>query len=110
MGQMAVAISDRASSTLPSNTEVNPKKHVKAITTKSGVRLPKNHVKRLVANKENVPSTNEEHMEQTEHIVDIKESLGTPQVKATVSIKPYEPPIPFPQRIQKYKSVPYAPH
>ncbi|KAL2497891.1 RT RNaseH domain-containing protein [Abeliophyllum distichum] len=53
----------RAPGTLPSNTEVNPKEHVKVITTRSGIQLPEIHVKRLVANKDLVPSTNEEHVE-----------------------------------------------
>ncbi|KAL2461703.1 Uncharacterized protein Adt_45123 [Abeliophyllum distichum] len=66
MGQMAVAISARVPDMLPSNTEVNPKESVKAVTTRSGVQLPEIHVKRPVANKEHVPSTDEEHVEQTE--------------------------------------------
>ncbi|KAL2512629.1 Uncharacterized protein Adt_18229 [Abeliophyllum distichum] len=66
MGQMAIALSGRAPGALLSNTEVNSKEHVKAITTRSGVQLPEIHVKRLVTNKEMVPSTDEEHVEQTE--------------------------------------------
>ncbi|KAL2512803.1 Uncharacterized protein Adt_18403 [Abeliophyllum distichum] len=102
MGQMAVAISARVPDTLPSNTEVNPKESVTAVTTRSGVQLPKIHVKRPVANKEHVPSTNEEHVEQTEQpeqIVDIKKSSNTPHAKTTVPIKSSEPPISFPQRL-----------
>ncbi|XP_022889018.1 uncharacterized protein LOC111404443 [Olea europaea var. sylvestris] len=91
MGQMAQALSGR--------------EHVKAITTRSGVQLPEFHVKRPTVNKEKVPSTDEEHAEQTEQTTDtsIKESSNTPQVKATAPIKPYEPLIPFPQRLQKHK-------
>ncbi|XP_022855936.1 uncharacterized protein LOC111377113 [Olea europaea var. sylvestris] len=102
MGQMAEVISGRAPCTLPSNTEVNPKEHVKAITTRSGVQLPEFHVKRPTANKEKVPSTDEEHAEQTEQTTDtsIKESSNTLQVKEAAPIKPYESPIPFPQRLQ----------
>ncbi|KAL2486257.1 Uncharacterized protein Adt_31013 [Abeliophyllum distichum] len=96
MGQMAITLSGRAPSTLPSNTEVNPKDHVKAITTRSRVQLPEIHVKRSVANKEMVTSTDEEHVEQTEQTTAMKESSGTPQVKATIRIKAYDPPIPFP--------------
>ncbi|KAL2532472.1 Uncharacterized protein Adt_05823 [Abeliophyllum distichum] len=66
VGQIVVAILDRVPGTLPSNTVVNPKEHVKAIPTRSGVQLSDIHVKRPVANKENVPSTDEEHVEQTE--------------------------------------------
>ncbi|KAL2486517.1 Uncharacterized protein Adt_31273 [Abeliophyllum distichum] len=96
MGHMVIALSGRAPGTLPSNIEVNPKEHVKAITTRSGVQLPEIHVKRSIPNNEKVSSTNEEHVEQTEQPTYIKESSGTPHVKATVPIKPYDPPIPFP--------------
>ncbi|KAL2505755.1 Aspartic peptidase domain containing protein [Abeliophyllum distichum] len=78
---MAVALSGRAPGTLSSNIEINPKKHVKAITTRSGVQLPEIHVKRSIANKEVVTSTDKEHVEQTEQTTDMKESSGTPQVK-----------------------------
>ncbi|KAL2541758.1 Uncharacterized protein Adt_02736 [Abeliophyllum distichum] len=61
------------------------------------------HIKRPVAYKEKVHSTDEEHVEQTKQAVDIEESSITPQVKAAASIKPYEPPIPYPQRLNPKK-------
>ncbi|KAL2471831.1 uncharacterized protein Adt_39967 [Abeliophyllum distichum] len=76
----------RSPGTLPSNTDVNPKEHVKAITTRSRVQLPEVHVKRSVANKEMIPSTDDEHVEQTEQTTAIKKSSGTSQVKETVPI------------------------
>ncbi|KAL2462156.1 Uncharacterized protein Adt_45576 [Abeliophyllum distichum] len=84
---------------------MNPKDHVKAITTRSGVQLPEIHVKRPVVDKENVLSTNEEHEERTEQTIDIsiKERSCTPQVKKTVPINPYEPSISFFHRLQKHK-------
>ncbi|KAL2533229.1 Uncharacterized protein Adt_06580 [Abeliophyllum distichum] len=100
---MVVAILGKLQDTLSSNTEVNPREQVHAITTRSGVQIPKIHVNRLVTNKEKVPSTDEEHIEQTEHTVDIEESSVTQQVKASVPIKPYEPSIPFPQRLNPKK-------
>ncbi|KAL2497885.1 Uncharacterized protein Adt_23435 [Abeliophyllum distichum] len=103
MGQMAVAISGSVPDTLPSNTEVNSKENVIAITTRSEVQLPEIHIKRSVANKEKVSSIDEENVEQTEQTTYIIESSGTPQVKATVPIKPYEPPTLFPQRLQKHE-------
>ncbi|KAL2471256.1 Uncharacterized protein Adt_39392 [Abeliophyllum distichum] len=95
MGQMVVAMSSRPQGTLPSNTKVNPREQVHAITTRSGVQLPKIRVMKPVTNKENVPSIDEEHVEQTEQTIDIEKSSVTPQVKTTVPIKPYEPPIPY---------------
>ncbi|KAL2486465.1 reverse transcriptase [Abeliophyllum distichum] len=83
MGQMTVAISGSVPDTLPINTEVNTKENVTAITTRNEVQLPEIYVKRPVGNKENESSTDEEHMEQTEQTIDIKESSDTPRVKAT---------------------------
>ncbi|KAL2471364.1 Uncharacterized protein Adt_39500 [Abeliophyllum distichum] len=103
MGQMTVAISGSVPDTLSRNTEMNPKENVTAITTRSEVQLPEIYVKRSVANKEKVPSTDEERVEQTEQTTDIKESSGTPQVKTIVPIKLYEPPVSLSQRLQKHK-------
>ncbi|KAL2466574.1 Uncharacterized protein Adt_42425 [Abeliophyllum distichum] len=103
MGQMVVVMSNRPRGILPSNTEVNPSEQIHAITTRSGIQLPEIHIKRLIANKEKVPSTDEKHIEQTEQAIDIEESLVTPQVKAAVLIKPYEPLISFLQRLNPKK-------
>ncbi|KAL2466103.1 Uncharacterized protein Adt_41954 [Abeliophyllum distichum] len=106
MGQMADAISARVLDTLPSNTKVNPKESVTAVTTRSGVQLPEIQVNRPIAKKEHVLSTDEEHVElaeQPEQIVDIKESSNIPQTKSTIPIKSSEPLISFLQRLQKYE-------
>ncbi|XP_022855377.1 uncharacterized protein LOC111376638 [Olea europaea var. sylvestris] len=66
MGQMAISMTGRVPGNLPSNTEINPKEHVKAITTKSRVQLPKIHVKRSVASRESAPTADDEIVEQTE--------------------------------------------
>ncbi|KAL2532243.1 Uncharacterized protein Adt_05594 [Abeliophyllum distichum] len=100
MGQMVVAMSKRPQCALPSNTKVNPREYVHAITTRNGAQLPEIHIKRPVAYKEKVPSTDEEHVKQTEQAVDIEESSVIPQVKAAAPIKPYEPPIPYPQKVK----------
>lgn len=64
VGQMALAMTGKASGTLPSNIEINPKEHAKAIINRSRVQLLEIHVKMLVANKETVHSLYEEHVEQ----------------------------------------------
>lgn len=46
IGQMAIALTSRPPGNLPSNTKINPRKYVEAITTRSGVQLPEIHVKR----------------------------------------------------------------
>ncbi|KAL2470782.1 Uncharacterized protein Adt_38918 [Abeliophyllum distichum] len=103
MGQMAVAMSGRLQGTLPSNTKINPRERVHAITTRNGVQLPKIYVKRSVANKEKVPPIDEDHVEQTEQTIDIEENSITQHVKVAVPIKPYESPIHFPQRLNPKK-------
>ncbi|XP_022865846.1 uncharacterized protein LOC111385660 [Olea europaea var. sylvestris] len=105
MGQMAIALTGRAQGNLPSNSEINPKEHAKAITTRSGVQLPDMHVKRPVKNKENTPSVEEETVEQDEqpNTSTAKESSEKAGNKETVIVNPYEPPIPFPQRLKNHK-------
>ncbi|XP_022890486.1 uncharacterized protein LOC111405709 [Olea europaea var. sylvestris] len=100
MGQMAISMTGRAPRNLPSNTEINPKEQAKAIITRSGVQLPESHVKKTgvtvetsslaedeTAVKESTPGENSEKS----------------QDKAKVTVNPYEPPIPFPQRLNKHK-------
>ncbi|XP_022883796.1 uncharacterized protein LOC111400629 [Olea europaea var. sylvestris] len=93
----------RAPNTLPRNTELNPNEHVQAITTRSGIQLPERHVERLSVNTETTPSTKEEIVQQNEQTREStpKKSLETSRGKTTIPINPYEPPIPFPQRLKK---------
>jgi len=53
IGQLAKILTERQSGTWSSNTEVNPKEQVNAITTRSGVKLLEIHVKRPSVAKEN---------------------------------------------------------
>ncbi|XP_022887565.1 uncharacterized protein LOC111403337 [Olea europaea var. sylvestris] len=92
----------RVPGNLPSNTEINPKEHAKAITTRSEVQLPEIYVKRLVASKESAPTSDDEIMEQTEQIIGdvVKKNSNTSRGTAAIPINPHEPPIPFPQRLK----------
>ncbi|XP_022880678.1 uncharacterized protein LOC111397949 [Olea europaea var. sylvestris] len=105
MGQMAVALTGRALGSLPSNTEVNPKEHAKAITTRSGVELPERQVNNPVTNREEISPEVEEILEQEEHTEEPtpRANKGNSRDKETVAVNPYEPPIPFPQRLKKQK-------
>lgn len=95
-------MTDKAQENLPNNTEINPKEHAKAITTKSGVQLPEIHVKALVVSKESMPDDEiVEHSEQTTEDV-AKKSSNTSCITATNSMNPYKLPIPFPQRLKKH--------
>ncbi|XP_022857778.1 uncharacterized protein LOC111378774 [Olea europaea var. sylvestris] len=105
VGQIAAALSGRAQGTLPSNTEINPKEQVKAITTRSGVQLPEIHVKWPATITEKTPTTGEEQVDELDKTTEENqiESLGSPRVKTSTLVKAYVPPIPFPQRLQKHK-------
>ncbi|XP_022861116.1 uncharacterized protein LOC111381556 [Olea europaea var. sylvestris] len=105
MGQLAMALTSRAPGNMSSNTEINPKEQAKAITTRSGVQLPEIHVKRLSVNGETSPPTEEENVEQDEQPKEStpKRSSENLRDKATATVNPYEPPIPFPQRLRKHK-------
>ncbi|XP_022847521.1 uncharacterized protein LOC111370040 [Olea europaea var. sylvestris] len=63
------------------------------------------HVKRPVKNKENTPSVEEETVEPDEqpNTSTAKESSEKAGNKETVTVNPYEPPIPFPQRSKNHK-------
>ncbi|KAL2480377.1 Uncharacterized protein Adt_33343 [Abeliophyllum distichum] len=56
MRQLAKILTEQQPGTWPSNTEVNPKEQVNAITTRSGVELPEIHVKRSGVDKETASS------------------------------------------------------
>ncbi|XP_022856731.1 uncharacterized protein LOC111377837 [Olea europaea var. sylvestris] len=102
---MAVALTSRAPSSLPSNTEVNTKEHAKAITTRSGVELPERQVINPVANREEMSPEVEEILEQEEQTKEPtpRANKGNSRDKETVTVNSYEPPIPFSQRLEKQK-------
>ncbi|XP_022869680.1 uncharacterized protein LOC111389057 [Olea europaea var. sylvestris] len=93
--QMAVALTGRASSSLSSNTEVNPKEHAKAITMRSRVELPERQVNNPMANKEEMSPEVEEILEQKEQTKEPtpRANKGNSRDKETVAVNPYEPPI-----------------
>ncbi|XP_052197378.1 uncharacterized protein LOC127804544 [Diospyros lotus] len=97
IGQLAKILTERQQGTWPSNTEVNPKEQANAITTRSGVQLPEIHVKR--------PSMEKKTDAEKEIATENKEPEDIAEQEKVVSspIKPYVPPIPFPQRLRKHK-------
>ncbi|XP_022883747.1 uncharacterized protein LOC111400570 [Olea europaea var. sylvestris] len=78
---------------------------VGVITTRSGIQLPEITIKRREKVNEKIPSIDEEQVDKSEQLdkVVLYHELGNLQVKATFPIKPYVPPVPFPQRLQKRK-------
>ncbi|XP_022876784.1 uncharacterized protein LOC111394989 [Olea europaea var. sylvestris] len=95
MGQMAISMTGRAPENLPRNTEINPKEQAKAITTRNRVQLPEIHVKRSgVIGETFFPVEDETVVKESTP----KENSEKSQDKVKVTVIPYEPPIPFPQR------------
>lgn len=105
MGQIALSMTDRAPCGLPIIIEINPKERTKMITTRNRACLLETHVKRPVANKKTIRSSDKEHVEQIEQTTKLvaKESSNTPWIKEAIPINPYEPPVPFFQRLKKNK-------
>ncbi|KAL2465244.1 Uncharacterized protein Adt_41095 [Abeliophyllum distichum] len=60
IGQLAKMLIERQPSTWSSNTEVNPKEQVNAITTRSGAEFSEFHVKRPGVDKETASSKERE--------------------------------------------------
>ncbi|XP_022856628.1 uncharacterized protein LOC111377730 [Olea europaea var. sylvestris] len=48
---------EKGTNTLPSNTELNSRKHVQAITTRSRMQLPERYIEKRSVNNETTPST-----------------------------------------------------
>ena len=102
MGQMANLLTERQPGSLPSNSEVNPRKdgneHVKAVMLRSGKELETQAqpsvVEKVEAEKVIQPSQNDHaDKEQPQE----KQSAGN-----TIEAKD-NPPIPYPQRLKKHK-------
>ena len=119
VGQLARGAQARQQGTLPSDTIINPKEQCKAITLRSGkeVELPRgfggkqgvvveDEVEEKVDEEERVEEKSEESVE--EEVVEKEKqasaqptsSNDTPQPS---QVKAFVPPIPYPQRLKKYK-------
>lgn len=105
MGQLAMALTGRAPANLASNIEIKPKEQAKAITTRSGVQLPKIHVKRPSVNEETSLSTEEKTVEQDEQPKEstLKGSSYNLRDKAMATVNLHKPLIPFSQRLRNIK-------
>ncbi|KAL5754796.1 hypothetical protein ACOSP7_023016 [Xanthoceras sorbifolium] len=112
VGQLARGSQSRAQEALPSNTEINPKEHCKAITLRSGKQ-----VDQLVGVQEkekaahNIQSHGDESFstkdEEEEKEKKINEKDDLPDTSFDLppppEVKAYVPPIPYPQRLKKHK-------
>ncbi|XP_052198267.1 uncharacterized protein LOC127805553 [Diospyros lotus] len=106
---LAKILIERQPSTWPSNTEVNPKEQVNAITTRSRVQLPEIHVKRPGVVKETTKvqetaaKSNESKAPNNQEELEVSAKQGLQEKVMPPLVRPYVPPIPFPQRLRKHK-------
>ncbi|XP_022856211.1 uncharacterized protein LOC111377359 [Olea europaea var. sylvestris] len=104
IGQIAQQLAERSQGTLSSNTMVNPKEQVQAITTRSGVQLPEIHVKRPERKEMEIMGEEAGKEVEFEQPTDKEnERKETPAERAPSPVKAYVQPIPFPQRLQRKK-------
>lgn len=101
VGQLANSLSSRNQGALPSNTKKNPKEQVKAITLRSGIELqpPKKSAPTLTTEEGKEAEKEQEHVEK--QVEDKEEKQATNKKESPLPLKPYEPPVPFPQRLKK---------
>ena len=92
IGQLANLVADRAQGSLPSNTERNPREHVKAVTLRSGKTFQD------VEMKEKEQVDEEEPMKAKEH-----DKQPDPPSQQKPEVVPYKPRIPYPRRLQQEK-------
>ena len=99
MGQIANKLNSRQPGTLPSDTERNPREHVKAVTTRSGKEL-----KDLVVKKKNDEEKKRSGEEQKEEAQKHQEDNVLPRrISFPDNPPPYVPLVPYPQRLVKVK-------
>ena len=100
MGQLANSLAIRNEGALPSNTKNNPKEQIKAITLRSGTEIQ--ILKATLEYEEKKNEAEKEHGDEGAEIP--KEPEVKMEVKAKPKaplIQPYEPPVPYPQRLKK---------
>ncbi|CAL9029527.1 unnamed protein product, partial [Prunus brigantina] len=118
MGQLANVLTGRVNGALPSQTEINPKnqEHAKTITLRNGRPIKiavdldeEKNIQQQTAEKleiTNVPSssiTAGTAVQLDEISAEIEPATVEKLSQPAAPVKPYVPPIPFPQRLRKNK-------
>ena len=102
MGQMANLLTERQPGSLPSNSEVNPRRdgneHVKAITLRSGKELESQVQPPVVEQSKTGEITQPERIDGAD-----KEQPPEKQSAETFSEARASIPVPYPQRLKKHK-------
>ncbi|KAL7591788.1 hypothetical protein Lser_V15G34232 [Lactuca serriola] len=101
LGQLALHINERALGGLPSNTKKNPRgAQINIVTTRSGnIIIPPtpihNEDPKEVHEKEK-ENPHSQIVEATRRVQDLNSTSPRSEQKNTPSLKPYQPPLPFP--------------
>ena len=95
VGQIANTLTERAQGALPSNTETNPREHVKAITLRSGTQIEA----RPAIKETPCPPPKEASQETQDKETNQSKAEPTPPSYATAPQS--VPPVPFPQRLKQ---------
>ena len=102
MGQMANLLTERQPGSLPSNSEVNPRRdgneHVKAITLRSGKELESQLQPPVVEQLETEEITQPERKDDADKEQPQEKQSSETSVETKASI-----PVPYPQRLKKHK-------
>nr|GMC64601.1 Integrase, catalytic core [Ipomoea batatas] len=92
VGQLAKLVAEKDRGKFPSATEINPREGAMAVTLRSGKMLNE-----VLKEKEQL-TVEKESDKEGEHLP--KESSSDQNLNSS-TVKPYVPPIPYPQRLQK---------
>ncbi|KAG9458836.1 hypothetical protein H6P81_003344 [Aristolochia fimbriata] len=101
VGQLANAISGRNKGTLPSNSETNPKEHIKVITLRSGKVLEEQKQHQVEENKANQQRDEERESEEREVSRQHKQKGKSSQSLSNAEIN--VDTLPYPERAKKDK-------
>ena len=102
MGQMAKLLIERQPGSLPSNSEINPRRdgneHVKAVTLRSGRDLETKEKPSVTeeVEAEEVIQPSQSDVTNKEQLKDKQSGENTTEAKASL-------PVPYPQRLKKHK-------
>ena len=99
MGQLAKAVSDRDKGKLPITSQVNPRERMMAITLRNGKELEEPSVREKSSKEKGKKVMVEKPKNDMEAKKEKVQNHELPSNQIS-EVKPYVPPIPFPQRLK----------
>ncbi|XP_070020570.1 uncharacterized protein [Nicotiana sylvestris] len=102
VSQLATLMSGQIKGSLPSNTEKNPKEHLKAISLRSGKTLDDPYADRQ-GNPQEVEQVNESKNKKDSELLKEQKDKGKKVQENELMTNPYSVPLPFPQKLKREK-------